>query len=413
MEMKFRFLGGADAIGRMGMTMEGGGKTSLFEYGMAPTKPPEYPLECDSRIDHVFLTHSHLDHSGMVPRVCGRDNCELFTTPLTAEVSEIMMNDSLKIAKSENYPLPYTQGDINRTMKNVVPLTFGDTIELNNLDITLHTAGHIPGAAMFEIAGDTTTLYSGDIHTISTRLVGPAHPVDCENLFIEGTYGGRFHPPRKDTEKAFLNKVAEVTGRGGKVLIPCFATGRTQEIMLLLKDEGYDMWVDGMGRSVSRIYTNYPEYLLDFKKFKGAKRAFQEVRSPQMRSQSGKGEVIITTGGMLDGGPVLGYLKDMRNNPRNAVLMVGYQAEDTNGRMLLESGCIMLDGEPVKIECEIKKYDFSAHADHGQIIEFIRKCDPDKVIFMHSETREFFENDLKGDYKIILPKLGETFTLDV
>jgi len=412
MEMKFRFLGGADAIGRMGMTMEGNGKTSLFEYGMSPTKPPEYPLECP-RVHHVFLTHSHLDHCGMVPSICGRDNSELFTTPLTAEVGEIMMNDSLKIAKAENYPLPYTKSDIDRTMRNVIPLTFGDVIELDRMDVKMHTAGHIPGAAMFEIIGDTSTVYSGDIHTISTRLVGPAHPVDCENLFIEGTYGGRLHTPRKEAETAFLNKIAEVTDRGGRVLVPCFATGRTQEMMLLLRNTGYDMWVDGMGRSVTRLYMNYPEYMLDLKKLKGAKRAFQEVRNPNMRSQSSKGEVIVTTGGMLDGGPVLGYLRELGKNPKNAVLMVGYQAEDTNGRMLLENGCVIMDGVPVKIECEVHKYDFSAHADHRQLVDFVHACSPRNVILMHSETRELLENDLKGNYNVILPELGKEFTLDV
>jgi len=413
MDMRFRFLGGADAIGRMGMTMTGNkGKTSLFEYGMSPTKPPEYPLECP-RVDNIFLTHCHLDHCGMIPKVCGRDNCEMFATPLTAEVSEIMMNDSLKIAKAENYPLPYTKGDIDRTMRNVVPLTFGDTIELDRLDITLHSAGHIPGATMFEIVGDTSTLYSGDIHTISTKLVGPARPVDCENLFVEGTYGGRVHPPRKEVEESFMDKVAEVTDRGGRVLIPCFATGRTQEMMMMLRNTGYDMWVDGMGRSISRLYMNYPEYMLDHKKFKAAKRVFQEVRSPNMRSVSAKGEVIVTTGGMLDGGPVLGYLRDMGNNPKNAVLLVGYQAEDTNGRMLMEKGCVMMDGEPRKIACEVQKYEFSAHADHEQILDFVRGCDPKNVIFMHSDTRELFESELRGDYNVILPKLGEEFTLDV
>jgi putative mRNA 3-end processing factor len=412
MEMKFRFLGGADAIGRMGMTMQRNNDVSLFEYGMSPTKPPEYPMEC-GRVDRIFLTHSHLDHCGMIPSVCGRDNCELFCTPLTAEVSEILMNDSLKIAKADDYPLPYAKGDIDRTLKNVVPLTYGDTIELKGFDVALHSAGHIPGATMFEVVADTSTIYSGDIHTISTKLVGPARPVDCENLFVEGTYGGRLHNPRKEEEKSFLSKIAEVTDRGGRVLVPCFATGRTQEVMLMLKNSGYDMWVDGMGRSVTRLYMNYPEYLLDYKKFKGAKRAFQEVRNPNMRSHSAKGEVIVTTGGMLDGGPVLGYLRELGKNPKNAVLLVGYQAEDTNGRMLLEKGCVMMDGAPMKIACEVQKYDFSAHADHNQILEFVRGCDPTNVILMHSDTRELIRKDLEGDYNVILPELGEEFTLDV
>ena len=411
MEMKFRFLGGAEMVGRMGMTMEGAGKTILIEYGMSPTKPPEYPLQAP-RVDHTLLTHCHLDHCGMIPAVCGRDKCELFTTPLSAEVGEIMMYDSLKIAKAENYPLPYTNGDIERTMKNVVPITFGDTIELGKIDVSMYSAGHIPGAAMFRFGVDTTTLYSGDIHTVKQRLVDGAKPIDCQNLFIEGTYGGRVHPDRKTVEKEFLDKIAEVVDRGGTVLIPSFAIGRTQEIMILLRNLGYEMWIDGMGRSVTRLYLDYPEYLADPKALKNARRKFNEVRNANMRKDAGRAEVIVTTGGMLDGGPVLGYLKRLKDDPRNAVLLVGYQAEDTNGRLLIDSNCVMVEGEMVKINCEIQKFDFSAHADHPQLIQFIKDCNPENVVIMHSETRELFLDDL-ADYNVILPETGKEFTLDV
>lgn len=409
--MKFKFLGGAEMVGRMGMTIEGGGKTLLVEYGMSPTKPPEYPMPAP-RVDHVLLTHCHLDHCGMVPQVCGRDRSELFTTPLSAEVGEIMMYDSLKIAKAENYPLPYSTGDIERTMRNVVPMTFGDTFDLGKIEVTMHSAGHIPGASMFEFGVDTKSLYSGDIHTIRQRLVDGARPVDCENLFIEGTYGGRVHPDRKTVEKEFLDKIAEVVDRGGTVLIPSFAIGRTQEIMILLKNQGYEMWVDGMGRSVTRLYLDYPEYLADAKALKVARRKFNEVRNANMRKDASRAEIILTTGGMLDGGPVLGYLNRLKDNPKNAVLLVGYQAEDTNGRLLMEDRCVKIEGEIVKVSCEIQKYDFSAHADHKQIIDFVKGCDPKNVIIMHSETREMFLDDL-ADYNVILPTTGEEFTLDV
>ena len=375
MKTEFRFLGGADMVGRMGMTMECKGETMLVEYGMSPSKPPEYPLQAP-RVKHAFLTHSHLDHCGMMPAVCGRDRCELFTTPLTAEVGEIMMHDSLKIAKAENYPQPYSAGDIERTMKSVVPLEFEDEIELDHFDVRLHNAGHVPGAAMFEFKGDTNTLYTGDLHTIPTGLTEAAQPVDCENLFIEGTYGGRLHPDRKATEREFLEKIDEVVDRGGTVVIPSFAIGRTQEIMILLK------------------------------------KRFSEVRTANMRKEARRADVIVTTGGMLDGGPVLNYLKGLKDDPKSAVLLVGYQAEDTNGRMLMESGAITVDGETHKIECEVQKYDFSAHADHKQIVNFVRACDPTNVILMHSETRELFLEDL-ADYNVILPKPGEAFQLDV
>lgn len=412
MKMKFNFLGGADIVGRMAMTMEGDGKTMLVEYGISPTKPPEYPLPVPGKIDHAFLTHSHLDHCGMIPAVCGKQNCELFTTPLTAEIAELMMYDSLKIAKAEGYPQPYTQQDIERTMKHVVPCTFDDTIELGNIDVAFRSAGHVPGATMFEFQGDNSTIYSGDIHTEDQKLVLGARPRDCKNLFIEGTYGGRNHPPKEETINAFIAKIDEVIERGGKVIIPCFAVGRTQEIMLLLKNLGYEMWVDGMGRSVTNLFLNYPEYIRNAKSLKAAKRTFNEVRNSSMRKKAVEGQIIVTTGGMLDGGPVLTYLRTLREDPRNAILLVGYQAEDTNGRMLMEQGCINLDGEIVKVSCEVQKFDFSAHAGHDQIVEFVRACDPENVIIMHSETRELFLPDLE-DYNVILPQPNVPFELDI
>jgi putative mRNA 3-end processing factor len=411
MIMKFRFLGGADTVGRMGMTMEGDKKTMLVEYGMAPTKPPEYPITAP-RIDHMFLTHCHLDHCGMIPAVVGRDGCEVFTTPLSAEISEIMLYDSLKIAAAEGYNEPYTSGDIEKTMDLIVPFTFKDTIELGKIDVTLHSAGHIPGATMFEFKCDENTLYTGDLHTENQKLVLGAKPIKCKNLFIEGTYGGRNHPPREKTIEEFLSKVDEVIDRGGTVIIPCFAVGRTQEIMIILKNLGYEMWVDGMGRSVTNLFLNYPEYLRDARALRAAKKTFREVKNASMRKHAGKGQIIVTTGGMLDGGPVLEYLRSLKDNPKNAIILVGYQAEDTNGRLLVETGSMVIDGEMVKVECEVVKYDFSAHAGHDELVQFAKKCNPENIVLMHSETRELFLEDLK-DYNVILPELGKEFELDI
>lgn len=412
MKMKFNFLGGADIVGRMAMTVEGDGKRMLVEYGISPTKPPEYPLPVEGKIDHVFLTHSHLDHCGMIPAVCGRNKCELFTTPLTAEIAEFMMYDSLKIAKAEGYPIPYTVEEVEMTMRNVVPLSFGDTIELGDIDVSLHSAGHVPGATMFEFSADTSMLYSGDIHTEDQKLVLGARPLDCSTLFVEGTYAGRNHPSKEETINAFIAKIDEVIDRGGTVIIPCFAVGRTQEIMLLLKNLGYEMWVDGMGRSITDLFLDYPEYIRNAKSLKAAKRTFNEVRNNGTRARAAKGQIIVTTGGMLDGGPVLSYLKKLRTNPKNAILLVGYQAEDTNGRMLMEERKISLDGEFVDVACEVQKFDFSAHAGHNQIVDFIKGCDPDNIVIMHSDNRELLLPDL-GDYNVILPKPGEPFELDV
>ncbi|MBR2254339.1 MAG: MBL fold metallo-hydrolase [Candidatus Methanomethylophilaceae archaeon] len=297
-------------------------------------------------------------------------------------------------------------------MNAVVPMTYGDVITLNDIDVTMHDAGHIPGAAMFQFDKDVTTVYSGDIHTEPQLLVKGVKPVDCTNLFIEGTYGGRLHPSRKETIESFIAKIEEVIDRGGTVLIPCFAVGRTQEIMVLLHRLKYDMWVDGMGRSITYLFLNYPEYLTDEKSLKAAKKHFNEVKKAKMREQAMKGQIIVTTGGMLDGGPVLSYLKEIKDDPKSAILLVGFQAEDTNGRLLLEEGVVNIDGETFKVSCELQKYDFSAHADHNQIVDFIKKCDPDNVIIMHSENREAFLPDLQ-DYNVILPESGTPFDLEM
>ena len=297
-------------------------------------------------------------------------------------------------------------------MNLVVPFTYKDVIDLGKTEVTLHSAGHVPGATMFEFNYDNSTLYTGDIHTEDQRLVLGAKPVKCKNLIIEGTYGGRNHPPREETIEAFIHKIDEVIDRGGTVIIPCFAVGRTQEIMLILKDLGYEMWVDGMGRSVTNLFLNYPEYLRDARAMRAARKTFREIKNSGMRKHASKGQIIVTTGGMLDGGPVLGYLRMLKDNPKNAILLVGYQADDTNGRLLVDTRSIVLDGELVKIECEVEKYDFSAHAGHNDIVQFVKECDPENVVLMHSETRELFLPDLQ-DYNVILPELGKEFELDV
>ena len=153
---------------------------------------------------------------------------------------------------------------------------------------------------MYELNGNETTLFTGDLHT-STRLVCGAKPVKCDNLIIEATYAGRNHPPDR-REALLVQKVREVVERGGTVIIPCFAVGRMQEVMLILKDLPYDMWVDGMGKTVNRIYLDFPEHL-NLKDFKRAFNRFHTVRtSSDRRKVKRDAEIIVTTGGMLDGG---------------------------------------------------------------------------------------------------------------
>jgi putative mRNA 3-end processing factor len=416
--MKIKFLGGADVVGRMGMLVYNKGATLLFEYGMTASKPPTYPLAAPP-VDMAFLTHSHLDHCGMLPWLCGKYDTEVVATPTTADVAELLVRDSLKIAGIEGYPKPYDEMDIKAMIRNFTPMTYGEIMDVGGFEVSLHPAGHLPGAAMYELKGEQTTVFTGDMHTYNMRLVWGAHPVKCDNLIIEGTYSGRVHPDRMKTEYELIEKVKEVVERGGRAILPCFAVGRTQEIMLILKDLKYNMWVDGMGKTISRMYLDRPEYIRSEKALKAAKRRFNEVRTPQDRQKARReAQVIVTTGGMLDGGPVLSYLDDVKNDPKSAVLLSGFQVDGSNGKLLMGEGMINVQASkeeiphPVRIKCEVKKYDLSAHADHAELLAFIRACKPEKVIIMHSDDREPMAEDIRREgIKVLLPKADEEVEL--
>ncbi|HVO77983.1 MAG TPA: MBL fold metallo-hydrolase [Methanomassiliicoccales archaeon] len=422
--MKIKFLGGADVVGRMGMLLNNKGANLLFEYGMSATRPPTFP-EPAPQVDHALLTHCHLDHCGMMPWLCSRFDTRVAATPSTIAVSQVIMQDSIKVADSEGYPRQYQPEDIRTTMSSFQPYQYGDVFDVGGFEVELHSAGHVPGATMYELRGDSTTLFTGDMHTYNMRLVYGAHPVKCDNLIIEGTYGGRLHPDRLKTEYQFIEKVKEVVDRGGKAIVPCFAVGRTQEIMLLLKDLKLDMWVDGMGKTINRLYLDYPEYLRSEKAFKQARNRFNEVRTPSGRDRAKKGDVIVSTGGMLDGGPVLEYIKEYKDDPKSAILLTGFQAEGSNGRMLLEKGKILYkrpqaaellvpdQAQEMRVRCEVKQFDLSAHADHNELLAFIRGCDPDKVVLMHSDVaaRQALAKDLEDEYTVLLPKTNESIEL--
>ena len=139
-----------------------------------------------------------------------------------------------------------------------------------------------------------------------------------------------------------------------------------------------------------------------------------------MREKAMQGEVIVTTGGMLDGGPVIRYLQQERDNPRSAVLMTGYQVDGSNGRRLIDSGAIDVRKqgsvmeevpESMRVTCQVQQFDLSAHADHNELLAFIRACNPENVVLMHSDNRPALAKDLENDFKVFMPMTDEEFEL--
>lgn len=411
MVIEGEFLGGGHEVGRLGILLKCPGARLLFDYGMTATDPPSYPAPCPP-IDLMFLTHSHLDHCGMIPWLTARYDIDVVATPVSREIGGLLMEDSVKIGAAEGYPEPYTSQDIKIARRRFSDITFGDTTDAGRLQVVAHSAGHIPGATMYELVDGRTTLVTGDLHTLETRLVQGARPVKCNNLIMESTYSGRNHPSRLKTEYALLKKIDEVSNRGGTVIIPSFAVGRTQELMLLLKDSKYEFWLDGMGKKVNKIYSGFPEFVKSAKRLGQAIRRTMEVRNVHARSRALKGDVILTTSGMLDGGPVVSYIEALRNDPKSAILLTGYQVEGCNGRKLLETGTMDFRGVTEKVECEVLKYDFSAHAGHNELLAFAKGCGPEKIVLMHGDERELLAGDLRAEgFEVLLPRNGEKFEL--
>jgi putative mRNA 3-end processing factor len=403
--MKIQFLGGASKVGSLGMLLEHDHDTLLFDYGFLPSKPPGFPINAPP-VKTCYFTHAHIDHSGMVPFLCSRHNTTAYASPVTQATCELLFRDSIKVTNIEGFSFPYDEDDLIAGRENFRDMRFGETRREGELEITSHPAGHIPGAAMYEIMDRDVVLFTGDIHTLNTELVWGAKPVKCDTLVLESTYAGRKHPDRLQLEHDFLRKVRATIERGGKALVPAFAVGRTQEMLLLLSKKRFDVWVDGMGKEISRIYRAFPESLRNPRNFRKVIKDARKVRSETGREKALKGEVIVTTSGMLDGGPVIRYMERLKDDPKSCIFLTGYQVEGTNGRLLRETGTVDLYGAKVKVNCEVSFFDFSAHADHNNLLDFIDGCDPERVVLMHGDNREELAKDIEGR-EVLMPMEGK------
>jgi putative mRNA 3-end processing factor len=409
--MKCQFLGGSDEVGNLAMVLELEDMRFLFDYGMSPGKPPTFPLP-PPPIDLTFLTHSHLDHCGMIPWLCSQSDHRIIATEPTAVVSNLLQKDTVKIAQMDGYSIPFSNADVKEAEHSYVPVEPGKMRDLGeNYSVRFHSAGHIPGSLMFELIGEKRLLFTGDLNVVDTRLVRGTKPVPCDMLFMEGTYAGREHENRDQMERAFLEKIKEVANRGGTVIIPAFAVARSQEILLVLKNAGYDVWFDGMGKKISKLYLKYPKYLRSVDDLKKAFKKVNVVHSEHSRKMAMKGQVIITSSGMMDGGPVLSYMNKLKNDRKSAVLLTGYQVEGTNSRLLIEKGKLNFYGVVEKVDCEVQYYDFSAHAGHSELVEFAKKCKPEKIILFHSADRAPLVESLKDTAEVLTPMKGERFSL--
>ncbi|MGC8495884.1 MAG: MBL fold metallo-hydrolase RNA specificity domain-containing protein [Candidatus Micrarchaeia archaeon] len=434
--MKISFYGGAGEVGRSCIMISTEKTKILLDAGVKLGEKEEYPMIEDSKfseIDGIFITHAHLDHCGYLPHIYTAGYSKtVYATKPTIELTNVLLSDYMHISNPQNV----TKEGLEKLRKSYKIIEYNKPFKLNDLEITFIPAGHIVGSAMIKVSdGKKSILYTGDIHLAKTRLLDGAtvDGISSDTLVTESTYASKNDVFEKESAiaKSMLKSINDTIDAGGKIIIPSFAVGRAQEVLLFLDDyinsgimRKVPIYVDGMINKSMRIYRHNVIYcrdelqkkilMSDYDPFKSSN--FVPVEKKSMRSKivsEDQSNIIVTTSGMLTGGPVMYYLSKMAGNSANKLILVGYQAEGTLGRALLEgSNKIRINNKEIEVKLKVENFHLSAHADRRQLEQLLSKIKGLKNVFiMHGEKRksEEFMNDIKERFNAHVPAIGDEY----
>ncbi|RLE68693.1 MAG: MBL fold metallo-hydrolase [Thermoprotei archaeon] len=390
--LKIRVLGGARRVGKSAILVSSRESSVLLDYGVDISgEEPDFPLHVRPKeLDLIALSHAHLDHSGAIPLLYVSARPKLYATPLTIALSDILINDFLKISK---YYIPYEANELRVMRKAATPVKPGDVVEEDDFQIRFHEAGHIPGSTMIELEIEGySVLYTGDFNTVETCLLKKAclKPFEKADVVImEATYAEYDHPERRRVEERFVEDLVEVLDSGGTVLIPAFAVGRSQEIMCVLAKYGidYPVYVDGMARRVNTVLLEQASSLRDPKLFRRACSVARSINGwRDRRRAASEPSVIVSPAAMLKGGASVYYMKTLLDDPRNAIFFVSYLIRETPARKLLETGVFEHETLKKAVRARVEWYDFSSHCGRRELREVLRRLKRGaKLIIVHSE----------------------------
>jgi putative mRNA 3-end processing factor len=416
-------LGGGGEVGRMAILVRGSRNTVLLDYGVNFDEEgrPIFPLHVRPRdLTAVVLSHAHLDHCGALPGLYVSSSPPLYTTPLTAELAELMFRDAVKLS---GYYLPYEEEEIRNALRQAKPVNFNEAVELNGDSLMFLNAGHVPGSVMTLMSIDGyRILFTGDFNLASSNLLDGADlynvPRDIDLVIMEATYAGGTHPPRERLEEEFIKAVKETLEEGGSVLIPSFTIGRTQELLLtLIRHDVTEVpiYVDGLARVANRVISKYPQFLRDPNLYAKAMTYSTEIMGNYFRRNALRDQaVIITPAGMLKGGAAVYYLKRLGGDRRNAVILPSYQAPDSPGYDLLTKGVVRVDNEEIRVNAKVYWFDFSAHSGLEELVNFIRYfSEGTNILIVHSSPRNALRlsEHLEGRNIHVTLTTGEAFEL--
>lgn len=431
-EVTLHTLGGFGQVGRSCMLLSTPESKILLDCGINPGA--RSPMDAYPRLDSLAMTlddldavvigHAHLDHTGFLPVLCKYGyRGPIYCTEPTLPMMNLIQLDAIKVASAQGRLPIYSERDVKQVMRQAITLPYGTVTDISpDIKLVLANAGHILGSALchFHIGnGEHNFVYSGDLKFGKSILFEAADYrfPRAETLLIESTYGLRedVQPSRQEVESAFINAVNNTLADGGKVLIPIPAVGRAQEIMMVIDHymKSGEMveapvFTEGMISEASAIHESYPEYLareLKQKILETDDNPFDSEYFTNIEHSDDRDEplredspcIILATSGMLEGGPVLEYFRNIAPGKNNKMLFVSYQVNGTMGRRVLDgSRQVTMVGrggkvEVVNIDCSVEKLDgFSGHSDYNQLMAFVQRLRPKlrRVLVNHGERKK-------------------------
>ena len=461
---QIKFLGAAGTVSGSKYFIDTGETRFLVDYGMfqGPKKLRlinwEPPKINPATIDHVLLTHAHIDHSGMLPALV-RDGFQgkIWTTPVTAELCEISLLDAAhlqeedarfanKMAFTKHKPaLPlYTTEDAEAAIKHLRPLPYDEPAKISkDTQIRFLDAGHILGSAIVEVTASNQPplrlVFSGDLGRYDALILrDPTSVYEADYLLIESTYGSRLHP-KEEPISELASIINETAKRGGMLVIPAFAVGRTQTLLYMMRDmkergeiPDLPIFVDSpMARRVTDVFCRHVEDFdeeakavflrtgecpvysdkLEFVHTREESQRINDIRYPA---------IIISASGMATGGRILHHLKYRLPDSRNTILFVGYQAVGTRGQQLRDGAkYVKIHGEMVPVRAQIRNIEaFSGHADSTEILRWLGKFKkaPKLTFVVHGEeeSSKALAAEIQKDlgWKTHIPEYLESVHLD-
>ncbi|MGB5894494.1 MAG: MBL fold metallo-hydrolase [Ignavibacteriaceae bacterium] len=466
--MKIQFIGGARTVTGSQHLLFINGKKILLECGLfqgrrKDTYEKNKNFHFDpAEIDLMILSHAHIDHSGNIPNLVrnGFGGC-IYATGATVDLCQIMLRDSAYLQerdiewinkrrkKKNEEPIEplYTLEDVETAMQNFIGVQYNRKIQLfPGINVTFRDAGHILGSAsiLLEIEeNDGRKLrlgFTGDVgRPVMPVIRTPNKLRDLDAIIMESTYGNRLHPPVEDVEEELAKVVRQCTKDGGKIIIPAFAVGRTQLLVYMLHklfDQNripeIPIYVDSpLAVSATNVFRSHPEcfdreinrmFLVNGEDPFGFARLeyVSDVNSSKELNEKKGAMIIISASGMAEGGRILHHLKNNVGNPKNLVLFVGYAAEHTLARKIMDGAKeVNIFGEKHVINCRVKIMDyFSAHADQKELIDYIRLNQKEKlknIFLVHGEEKQSLVLREKlvtlGYRNVHFPVSGEKFEI--